>query len=162
MDDRRISRLLHAALGLSSELGELHEGSLVNKPEYNLTEELGDITWYVALACDELGIADDLLIEGIVKEFSPSLTQSVFDYAVIAIGDLSNQAKRVLFYQAPLNIDEYVNDIRRILAFLTRVPNWDEAMRKNILKLAKRYPDRFSTERALIRDLEAEVQVLAE
>jgi len=56
-----MSRLVHAALGLSTEANEF--GDALKKhliygkelDEVNLIEELGDICWFIALACDELG-----------------------------------------------------------------------------------------------------------
>jgi len=52
-------RLLHAALGLADEVGELAaavEDRAVGKPfdDVNLKEELGDLLWYVAIGCDAL------------------------------------------------------------------------------------------------------------
>lgn len=55
-------RLNHAVLGLAGEVGELacaiekwvHYGQSLD--ETNVKEELGDILWYVALACNALGI----------------------------------------------------------------------------------------------------------
>lgn len=57
-----MSRLTHAALGLSTEANEFSDqlkkhliyGKQLDK--VNLIEELGDICWYIALACDELGV----------------------------------------------------------------------------------------------------------
>lgn len=56
-----MSRLTHAALGLSTEANEFADqlkkhliyGKELDKT--NLIEELGDICWFIALACDELG-----------------------------------------------------------------------------------------------------------
>ena len=54
--------LIHAAMGLAGEAGEftdcvkkyaIYEQSLDSK---NAAEELGDILWFVALACDTLGV----------------------------------------------------------------------------------------------------------
>lgn len=92
--------LLHAALGLSTEVGEfldvLKKQHAYGKPidAVNLREELGDIMWYCVLACRALGIT------------------------------------------------------------------LEDAASINIAKLAKRYPDRFSAESALNRDLAGERSVL--
>lgn len=54
-------RLLHAAIGLCTEAGEIQDALkkslFYGKPldTVNLKEEIGDIMWYVALACDALG-----------------------------------------------------------------------------------------------------------
>ena len=55
-------KLLHAGLGMSTESGEfvdvvkkyLFYGKQID--ETNLVEELGDLLWYVAVACDALGV----------------------------------------------------------------------------------------------------------
>lgn len=57
--------LLHAALGLCSEAGEFADaikGSFAYDKELdyeNLVEELGDLLWFVSLACNALGIPMD-------------------------------------------------------------------------------------------------------
>lgn len=89
-------RLIHVALGLSTEVGELNDaikkhlfyGKELDK--INIEEEMGDIFWYLA----ELADALDITFEG--------------------------------------------------------------AMNKNIEKLKKRFPDKFTNEVALNRDLKAE------
>jgi NTP pyrophosphatase (non-canonical NTP hydrolase) len=54
--------LLHAALGLGSEAGEFsdcikkHWAYSQPLDRYNAVEELGDLMWYVALACNALGV----------------------------------------------------------------------------------------------------------
>ncbi len=55
------NRLLHAAMGLTTEAGEfldaLKKHLFYGKPLdlVNLREEIGDIMWYLAIACDALG-----------------------------------------------------------------------------------------------------------
>lgn len=63
LGDRRTMRLLHSAMGLSTESGEFLD-ALKKYVFYgkeldlvNLKEEIGDIFWYCAIACDELGIS---------------------------------------------------------------------------------------------------------
>lgn len=59
------SDLIHAGLGLAGEAGEFVDAvkkyAIYNKPldKANLIEELGDLLWYIALACDTLGIDMD-------------------------------------------------------------------------------------------------------
>lgn len=58
-------RLIHAMIGLATEAGEIQDmmkkhlfyGREIDK--VNLVEELGDIMWYVGLACSELGVTLD-------------------------------------------------------------------------------------------------------
>ena len=67
--DVRSIRLLHGAMGLDTESGEIMDsmkrhiiyGSDLNV--VNIREELGDIMWYVALICDELGLTIEQICE---------------------------------------------------------------------------------------------------
>lgn len=96
----RITRLVHAGLGLCTETGELQD--LIKKTLFydaaftqaHIIEELGDVLWYVAIAADALGVS------------------------------------------------------------------MDEIMKVNIDKLKVRYPEKFTKEKALNRDLEKEKEVL--
>lgn len=63
--EMNVDRLLHAGLGLATEAGEfldpLKKHFFYGKPidETNLKEEVGDILWYCAIACDALGTTID-------------------------------------------------------------------------------------------------------
>lgn len=72
----RYARLLHAAFGIVTEAGELADAFKKDlfyagaKPiDYvNIQEELGDLFWYMALACDALGISfEDVWKQNIAK-----------------------------------------------------------------------------------------------
>jgi NTP pyrophosphatase (non-canonical NTP hydrolase) len=62
-------RLLHAAIGLATESGEIQDqlkkhifyGKTLDK--VNLAEELGDLFWYIAIMSDALGISFDEIQE---------------------------------------------------------------------------------------------------
>lgn len=61
--------LLHATLGISGEAGELldavKKSFIYNKPldVVNAKEELGDIMWYIALACRTLNVSLEELMQ---------------------------------------------------------------------------------------------------
>jgi hypothetical protein len=69
--DRRGLRLLHAALGVASETGELAL-ALNQEPldVVNLQEELGDILWYLAVAADAIGTDLGSIGEANVKKLA--------------------------------------------------------------------------------------------
>ena len=55
--DVEFVRLLHAIIGITTEAGELVEALLEQKlDKVNVMEELGDVMWYVAIACHTLDI----------------------------------------------------------------------------------------------------------
>lgn len=64
----KTTRLIHAAQGLCTEAGEftdtLKKHVFYGKEldDINLAEELGDIMWYIAEACNALGIRLDLVM----------------------------------------------------------------------------------------------------
>lgn len=67
-------RGLHAGMGMETEVGEfmdeLKAHIFYNKPldETNLEEELGDLMWYVALACDAYGLSlSSIMAKNIAK-----------------------------------------------------------------------------------------------
>lgn len=72
LKDRKTIRLLHAALGLSTEAGEvldvLKKHIYYGKPidEVNLIEEVGDACWYLAVMLDALS-----------SNFSESMTLNI-------------------------------------------------------------------------------------
>ncbi len=72
--DDSIKRLLHAGIGLATESGEfldtlkkhLFYGKELDK--VNLKEELGDLFWYMAIACDELDVSFESLMDKNIKK----------------------------------------------------------------------------------------------
>lgn len=80
-------------------------------------------------------------------------------------GEIWDQVKKHLIYGKPLdklNIIEEAGDQLWYLALALKAVGgtMQQAMEMNIAKLEKRYGDKFSKEKALNRDLDAERQVL--
>jgi NTP pyrophosphatase (non-canonical NTP hydrolase) len=69
LTDIKAIRLLHAAMGIGTEAGEfmdvIKKHILYGKEidTINLKEEIGDLFWYIALACDELNVSFDYIFE---------------------------------------------------------------------------------------------------
>ena len=65
----RIQRLLHASFGLSTESGELLDALkkhiFYGRPLdlVNISEEMGDLFWYLAILSDELGLEFEKIME---------------------------------------------------------------------------------------------------
>ncbi len=69
------TRLLHAILGMQDEIGEISKAMkgwiYYGKPLdcLNLVEELGDLLWFVALACNTLGVdMENALMEANIRK----------------------------------------------------------------------------------------------
>jgi NTP pyrophosphatase (non-canonical NTP hydrolase) len=87
-------------------------------------------------------------------------------------GELADAVKRHVFYGAPMdwtNVEEELGDLLWFISLCItslrkagHAVSFESIMRKNIAKLAKRFPDAFKEEDALERDLDAERKVLEE
>ncbi len=85
--------------------------------------------------------------------------------ACTEVGELQDQVKRHLFYGKPhdeVNVVEEVGDALWYLAVTLDAvgATMGDCMARNIAKLRVRYPDKFSSERALARDLDKEREAL--
>ena len=74
LHDTENMRLLHAAIGLCTESGEMQDqlkkhifyGKELDK--INLIEEMGDLFWYLAIMADELNVSFEEIQEGNIKK----------------------------------------------------------------------------------------------
>src|ERR1022692_3937642 len=77
------------------------------------------------------------------------------------VGELMDAFKRSIYYGKPLdavNVGEEIGDIMWYVSNMCRLMDLDleVLMERNISKLRVRYPEKFSSESALNRDLDAE------
>jgi NTP pyrophosphatase (non-canonical NTP hydrolase) len=79
-------RLLHAAMGMETEVGEmmdqLKKHIFYAKPldTVNLKEELGDLLWYVAIACDDLGITIEQVMDMVILKLRARYPERFTEY----------------------------------------------------------------------------------
>ena len=149
MDDQ----VFHGAIGLCGEIGEIYQSE--NKG--NMAEEIGDCLWYIAIALHGAGYdMEDM-------EYSSVEINDPFFDLVIYSSMVADQAKRLVYYQAPL-AHPFIVGIRSCLACLDELSEptgftMEEIMEKNIEKLKIRYPHKYSHESAIQRDTRKESKV---
>lgn len=150
-------RLLHATLGLVTETAELLNFFCAK----NFLEELGDVMWYVAIACDELQVTlDEAHDQGGLLDEDDLLISMVTDAAGIA--DLF---KKSTFYGRELDRRKVVEHLGRIIEAVVLCADeidkqLDEVMAANLAKLHRRYKDKtFTAEEANHRNTDEEMKV---
>jgi hypothetical protein len=161
-------RLLHSALGMASEIGEYIEAD--NKNDHiNLIEELGDMMWYWAIAVDALGLHPDRVYRQGEMALAPvaSTTKKAVENDLFStIGDWCDIVKKHTFYNRVLDIQVAHSFLALIcrhicdLHILANRQTFEKTLERNIAKLRARYPEKFTTECALERDLTTERAIL--
>lgn len=144
----------HMALGITTEVMEMGKGIREND-KVNIREEHGDINWYIANECNIYG----LNFESLYKE---AKSKAINSFNLENIVDLH---KRELAYGKEMDIDKLTIELISLFQFLQTTSmvhkfNYEESLQINISKLYTRYPDKFTQEDALNRDLEAEYENL--
>jgi NTP pyrophosphatase (non-canonical NTP hydrolase) len=177
--DSRMVRLLHAGLGLSSELAELADAASGTKGVGldwpNIAEEAGDLLWYVAVAVNSLGFDHDEVSSGesgvsslgVVHVRSRDSLTDVLGSAVWAVGEYNDQLKKHLFYGRELNLEKVKKALQQICMSVSGIcfvsgTTTSDVRNTNIAKLRARYGDKFTEAAALNRNLEVERKILEE
>lgn len=159
-------RLLHAVLGVITETMEL----IQNTDHINEIEEVGDIYWYLAIGADELKTSFEdlkLLSQYQVQQLRDMDEEDAGITVALTVHELADVLKRASFYGVSLDEVRLARAFGNILMILAAIEEAGEftaaeAQERNIAKLRKRYPDRFTTEAAVNRDLAAEHEALAD
>jgi len=166
--------LLHAALGMCSEAGEVYEWMSTPKTpsvlqNAELIAELGDCLWYFNLAVHSFHIdfhsmcavsalaADDFYN---VESFYDNVGLGA-ELMATGAGKVSDLTKASIFYGRFVDLaslagglSNYLSGI--ILCCRALKVTLEEVMEKNIAKLRARYGDIFSEEKANKRDIQKE------
>lgn len=155
-ENRHLSRLLHAAVGVSTEIAEFFDsgGNPVNE-----VEELGDICWYLAIATDEIA-ATGLVIQSGGRK-SKSKREEFQREALLRSGVFLDTVKKYAFYgKVPKETDlvMQVFNLWQAVANLSAACGYEfsEVMEANIRKLHVRYPEKFTVEAEASRNVPAE------
>lgn len=144
------------ALGLGSELEELISAE-VSSDIVNIGEEIGDILWYLANY-------DRIRENNNFQDYK--LEEHHFNFSVfIEISKLQNQVKRFVAYKKDIDrVEETKIVTNTILALKYACSKLGldiyKIMENNIQKLKVRFPEKFTEENAINRNLEKEYDVL--
>jgi hypothetical protein len=163
---------LHAALGMSSEAGEVLEivgfEAMADWPLetfQGVVAELGDCCWFLNLACS-CGFADMSDFGGQTPEIiDMSISQMILEDGCLKLclysSTFCDMVKAHIFYGKELD-HELVRDVLSgyydsvLLCCAAMCITVEEVLDKNIAKLQARYGDKFSESRAITRDLVSE------
>jgi len=186
MSSQRNIRLLHATMGISTEITELFEMiQSKNLDLTNLMEECGDATWYIGIAVNELGVDADSFFEK-AKSLSLKNKNSLLEKSLMSLdfmkrkkiqkllnkivkssGNSLDLMKKGVFYSREINLEKMEHFLIEILADLIsilKVGDFDieETFQININKLHKKRfkSGQFSSQEANNRNLEEERKTL--
>lgn len=168
LGEDNILRLLHAALGISTEVAELFE-SLENNDLKNTKEELGDIFWYVALAYSATrGLYPSVVLPGDTLIWC-GLDLENSKKALLKHSSLFvDIVKRGIYYDSSCldakKIEKELSGIYKIATWIIGVSGCGkrcDILSMNIEKLRKRYGDKFNAADAIDRDVSGELNHIA-
>lgn len=167
-------RLLHGAIGLSSELAEAQE--MVEKPTIdaiNLKEEMGDLFWYMGIIIDELKFNPEEIFTNL--ETGALVTYTVQDQRAVlqhningmvkSAGVLIDFLKKSVMYGKDLNVDGVKSKLQELDYYINQSLRYygqtSQASReRNIEKLRARYGEKFTEAAANERNLAVEREIL--
>lgn len=149
-------RLLHAVIGVNTEVAEI----LLATDEVNLREEVGDVCWYLAVACDEFGIGfEDLYLLASDTDEEVDTPERLLRGAADALDYL----KKTIFYGKELDTTVLASHLA--VVYRSICDQMGEELRgvldTNIAKLRARYGEVFTEAAAENRDIEKEREILA-
>jgi hypothetical protein len=158
-------RILHGAIGLCTEAGELLDAFEKNTglDLVNIKEELGDIYWYLAILHRD--------IPGIERgDERYALKQNPLNHAIrltVFSTELLDQLKKKIYYGKDFDIKEANRLVNTIEDHLSGVAveykfTKEDILETNINKLKARYGEKFSSDAAINRDLDTERKTLEE
>lgn len=155
--------LCHMILGLNSEIGELVNcigTELKHNPDIpNLKEEIGDLYWYLGNYCNIQNIAPPQDIVNFLE------SHRCIELLISSVGELTDVVKKFIAYKKEIDRADEMDAVYNIYSALDLLQhiyalNGDEIRVININRLLTRYPEKFSNEKALNRNLEAERKTL--
>jgi hypothetical protein len=168
-DESSYQRILHAIIGALTEVEELlsnyEDGILVVDVDKqgSVAEESADIFWYNSILFRELDIRNhNYTLNDEFNLKTPFNTLMSFTKVALSFLDL---LKKKIYYNKPINSDIMIDlsiKMQSIMEYYCYQYNTNigDILDKNIAKLKARYGEKFSSDRAINRDLETERTIL--
>ena len=160
--DSKDERLLHAVIGVLTEVEELLDNHIGEEQDItNMLEEAGDITWYLAIIGREMNLDYPQLVVKTKNDNPMKLVLKIVKNTC----KLLDMMKKKLYYNKPIDDNLFKTITTLVMLDVSDYMNtYDIDIEKsfdvNIDKLKARYGDKFSSEKAINRDLETERNIL--
>jgi len=141
--------LSHMVHGMCSELSELSDAQ-ESLDKVNMAEEMIDILWYVAGYCT----FKNYQLEEVFQATAGTMKSLSWH-----IHELTDVVKKFEAYNKPINEVDEIHHLGSIVYWIKYVLGeeiFNKATDNNIDKLRVRYPEKFSNEAAINRDIAAE------
>jgi hypothetical protein len=160
--DEKMQRVLHSVIGLATEIEELLINYTNSIDSINILEEIGDIEWYRSILWREYPELSKYTLNVVEKINDPYKTILEINVVILKLQDM---IKKKIFYNKEINDELLINlslelekKIYQYIIFYNL--NIEDVWERNIAKLKARYSEKFSSERAINRDLETERTIL--
>lgn len=155
--------LAHMVLGICSEEEELYR-AFVKNDLVNIQEEQADKFWYIANYCNFRKYSLEELYNNRC-EFEQESWELETNVEIIHLSRLQDYIKKYIAYNKPIDILKEQNSLKAIIWSICETLNEQEIeleniLKKNIAKLKARFPEKFTEEAALNRNLEKERSIL--
>jgi hypothetical protein len=156
------TKLLHCAIGMVTEFGELKQASMkLPLDTVNVMEECGDIFWYLAGFQRYYVDCDWEDVEPIQVTELRTLVDGGMDSAI----EVLDAFKKWAYYGKPLSENHVKGHLYSVYKTCYTILkgigyNIDDTRSINIQKLKDRFPEKFTTKDAINRDLDTERKTL--
>jgi NTP pyrophosphatase (non-canonical NTP hydrolase) len=160
--DEKEQKLLHAVIGVLTEVEELLDNHIGEVQDFtNMVEECGDLCWYLAIIGREYQLDYPQIIVRSKNEEPMKLVLKIIKNTC----KLLDMLKKKIYYNKQIDENLFKTITNLVMLDLSDYMNtYDIDIEKsfdiNIEKLKARYGDKFSSERAINRDLETERNIL--
>jgi len=157
---KQTENLLHGIVGILTEIEELMDWD----DEINKKEEVADIFWYLALIDRELNL--NLKIQKLDDNNFFQLKNETLINRCLKLSLVSlDQLKKKLYYNKTINTEKFSSNVVYIFETLCifclfNKIDISKILEANIEKLKSRFGEKFSSERAINRDLKNERTIL--
>lgn len=167
-DDLFNQKLLHAVIGVLTEVEEIldnyDDAVLVtdSMKQGSIGEEIADVAWYLSILYRELKITENITIDYDTSEKNPFKVLLQFTKTSLSFLDL---LKKKIYYNKDLDDSKAINLTQSMwqqMMIFCHIYQLDfpALLDKNISKLRSRYGDKFTSEKAINRDLDTEKKIL--
>ena len=156
---KQAENLLHGVIGIITELDELIDWN----DEVNKKEEVADVFWYLALLDRELNL--NINPEDFSQSFSQLSNNALIMKSFRTSNLLLDLLKKKLYYNKSIDLQNFSDKVIEIFEIMEifchhNQIDLSDIMNTNILKLKSRYGDKFTSDRAIHRNLDKEREIL--